>query len=182
MGSLFSYAARPTCRPKRSSLKCNEGPTTPRGASSVNCSGYYSAQMTATDMNNLYDSAAETTVATVCFKANGTPEISVGTAQHRVIIARREESAEIVASTLDASLGARELEAFLESLSQVVRARGGFTAAARKTGLNRTSLYAILSSSGNPMLSTLVALLSAAGLRLSVEPLDELREAQRTDS
>ena len=83
-------------------------------------------------------------------KANGTPEISVETAQDRVIIARREESAEIVASTLDAALGARELEAFLDSLSQVVRARGGFTVAARKTGLNRTSLYAILSSSANP--------------------------------
>ena len=106
----------------------------------------------------------------------------MGTAQHRVIVARREESAEIVASTLDAALGARELEAFLESLNQVVRARGGFTAAARKTGLNRTALYGILSSSGNPTLSTSVALLSVAGLRLSVEPLDELRVIQRTDS
>ena len=104
------------------------------------------------------------------------------TAQHRVIIAQREESAEIVASTLDAALSARELEAFLESLNQVVKARGGFTAAARKTGLNRTGLYAILSSSGNPTLSTLVALLSVAGLRLAVEPLDELRVAKRTDS
>ena len=39
---------------------------------------------------------------------------------------------------------------------------------------NRTALYSILSSSGNPTLSTLVILLSAVGLRLAVEPLRDL--------
>jgi hypothetical protein len=85
-------------------LRCNEGPPQPREASLGELdakaaehealakayaelgylkgqawldrgSGYYSAQVTASDMNNLYDTAAKTKVATVCFKANDTPEI-----------------------------------------------------------------------------------------------------------
>ena len=79
--------------------------------------------------------------------------------------------AQMAASELDAALSEGEIELFLLSLQKVIRAGGGYAAVARKTGLNRTALYKILSSTGNPTLSTLIALLPLAGLRLSVEPL-----------
>jgi len=89
-------------------------------------------------------------------------------------MARQAEFAQIAARRLDAALSEGDIEAFLQSLQKVIRARVGFTAVARNTGLNRTALYSILSSSGNPTLSTLVILLSAVGLRLAVEPLRDL--------
>src|SRR3954447_5829177 len=79
--------------------------------------------------------------------------------------------ARMAANELDAALSEGEIELFLLSLRKVIRAGGGYVAVARKTGLNRTALYKILSSTGNPKLSTLIALLPLAGLRLSVEPL-----------
>lgn len=46
----------------------------------------------------------------------------------------------------------------------------GMTELARRTGLNRETLYRTLSESGNPRLDTLGAILDAFGLRLSVQP------------
>ena len=80
-------------------------------------------------------------------------------------------SAHTAASRLDAALKDSEPQAFMVTLKEVIRARGGFTATARKTGLNRTALYKIVSANGNPGLNTLVVLLSVVGLRLSVKPL-----------
>ena len=79
---------------------------------------------------------------------------------------------ELAASTLDAALVQSNTRLFMAALTKVIRARGGFTRTARSTGLNRTGLYHILSELGNPSLSTLVAVLSAASLRLSVVPAD----------
>ena len=98
---------------------------------------------------------------------------SLGTAQSPASIARRAEFAQIAVTTLDAALSEGDIEAFLWSLQRVLRAQVGFTTVARNTGLNRTALYNILSSSGNPTLSTLVVLLSVVGLRLAVEPLGD---------
>jgi probable addiction module antidote protein len=50
----------------------------------------------------------------------------------------------------------------------------GMAAIAAKTGLSRESLYRALSPKGNPKLSTLVEVLAALGLRLSVVPLVEV--------
>ena len=63
------------------------------------------------------------------------------TVQNTTSTARRAEFQQIAARTLDAALSERELEAFAQLLKEVVRARGGFSAVARKTGLNRTALY-----------------------------------------
>ena len=98
---------------------------------------------------------------------------SLGTAQSPASMARQAEFAQIAARRLDAALSEGDIEAFLLSLQKVIRAGGGYGAVARKTGLNRTALYKIASSSGNPTLSTLIALLFLAGLRLSVEPLSD---------
>ena len=96
----------------------------------------------------------------------------MGTVQNTASTARRAEFQQIAARTLDAALSERELEAFVQLLKEVVKARGGFSAVARKTGLNRTALYRTLSAGGDPRL-TLIVLLPVVGLRLAVEPLDK---------
>jgi probable addiction module antidote protein len=58
-------------------------------------------------------------------------------------------------------------EEMLLALRDVCEARG-MSNLARKTKINRKSLYVALSPKGNPTLATLLSLLSHSGLRLSV--------------
>jgi probable addiction module antidote protein len=83
----------------------------------------------------------------------------------------RAMSAQLAARRLDTALEQNDMRLFMMTLKEVIRTRGGFTTTARKTGLNRTALYKIVSVQGNPVLSTLVLLLSVVGLRLAVAPL-----------
>jgi probable addiction module antidote protein len=82
-------------------------------------------------------------------------------------------SAELAASRLDAHFKANDLTSFLQQLSSVIRACGGYTAAARAAGINRTGLYKMVSPQGNPELNTIVAVLTALGLRLSIQPTEQ---------
>src|SRR3989304_3457830 len=56
----------------------------------------------------------------------------------------------------------------LIALRNVAEARGGMAKIAKESGVPRESLYRALSKRGNPRLSTLAAVLKAAGLKLSV--------------
>ena len=58
----------------------------------------------------------------------------------------------------------------LHALRNVVEAHGGIARIFERTDLNREALYRTLSKRGNPKLKSLVAILSANGLRLSVRP------------
>ncbi len=58
-------------------------------------------------------------------------------------------------------------EALLIALRHVAQAQG-MNEVASKAGIQRESLYRVLSPKGNPTLSTLLAVLGAAGLRFSV--------------
>lgn len=58
-------------------------------------------------------------------------------------------------------------EAFLLALRDVAQARG-ISQLARDTNLQRENLYTMLSARGNPVLSSLTAILDALDLRLSV--------------
>lgn len=58
----------------------------------------------------------------------------------------------------------------LSSGTTVAEAHGGMTALSRKTKLNRESLYKMLSENGNPDIRSILILLQAMGLRLSMEP------------
>ncbi len=61
-------------------------------------------------------------------------------------------------------------ELFLLALRNVAEARGiGMSQLARDANLNREGLYTMLSKQGNPELGSLTAVLSALGLKLSVE-------------
>lgn len=58
-------------------------------------------------------------------------------------------------------------EALLLALRQVAEAQG-MAQVAERAGIQRESLYKALSPKGNPTLKTLLAVLAAAGLKLSV--------------
>ncbi|WP_283745745.1 addiction module antidote protein [Sideroxydans sp. CL21] len=58
----------------------------------------------------------------------------------------------------------------LLALRTVAEAYGGLGAVAAEAGISRESLYRTLSANGNPTLKTLLAVLKAVGMKLSVEP------------
>ena len=60
-------------------------------------------------------------------------------------------------------------EELLLGLRRIAEAQG-MSRVAEAAGLSRESLYRSLSAAGNPRLSTLVAVLRVAGLKLSVQP------------
>jgi DNA-binding phage protein len=59
------------------------------------------------------------------------------------------------------------------ALRQVAQAQGGIAKIARKAKLTREATYKMLSTSGNPELRSLRALLAAAGLRIAVRPVEK---------
>ena len=61
------------------------------------------------------------------------------------------------------------LEAFLLALRHVAEAQGGLGVLAKKTHLNRESLYKTLSERGNPKLHTIGQLLRALGFEFSIK-------------
>ena len=74
------------------------------------------------------------------------------------------------AAYLNAALEDGDNEVFLLALRNVADARvGGMSKLAEATGLNRESLYRMLSENGNPELNSLSRLLQALGLKLAVE-------------
>jgi len=82
-----------------------------------------------------------------------------------------QEATEYLKISLEEYEEDSNLEAFLLALRTVVEAQGGMTEFARKTALNRQSLYKTLSKDGNPRLQTLHTILHALGLKLSLEPI-----------
>lgn len=87
-----------------------------------------------------------------------------------VIELLREDPAfadEYLAASLEAIDEPGGKEALLAALRQVAEAQGMATVAQR-AGIQREGLYRALSPKGNPTLKTLLAILGAAGLRLSV--------------
>ena len=60
-------------------------------------------------------------------------------------------------------------QVLLIALRQIAEARGGLAKVAKAAGIERESLYRALSVRGNPRLSTIVGIMKAVGLRLTVE-------------
>ncbi len=63
-----------------------------------------------------------------------------------------------------------DTDAIRDAVGQVARLRG-MPAIASATKLNRESLYRALGSSGNPEFTTVIKVMKALGLRLSVLPI-----------
>ena len=72
------------------------------------------------------------------------------------------------AAYLNAALEDGAQDVFLLALRDIAEAKG-MSRLSRRAKLNRESLYRMLSSKGNPQLSSLEAILESAGLRLAVE-------------
>lgn len=77
---------------------------------------------------------------------------------------------ELAIEYLNAALAAGDQAAFMLALRNVAKARGGVSAMARETGMNRVALSRALSESGNPELRSLTKILQASGLKLVVAP------------
>ena len=71
---------------------------------------------------------------------------------------------------LNAALEAGDKKAFLLALRNVIKARGGMMQFARRTKINRVSLYKMLSEKGNPGFENILFLLHAAGVKLQAAP------------
>ena len=85
------------------------------------------------------------------------------------IIARLRARPKLAEAYIQASIEAGDQAALLVALRTVAEARGGMSVIAGKTGLKRESVSRALSATGNPRLSSLTAILSAAGLQMSVK-------------
>ncbi len=63
----------------------------------------------------------------------------------------------------------------LLALRDVAEAYGGLGMVAQQAGISREALYRSLSPKGNPTLKTLLAVLKTVGMRLSVEPENQIQ-------
>ena len=71
------------------------------------------------------------------------------------------------AEYVNAAVEENDLDTFLLALRDVAEAQG-MSAISRRAKLNRVSVYKMLSRHGNPQFASVLHLLHAAGLRLSV--------------
>lgn len=74
-----------------------------------------------------------------------------------------------VVAYLNTALEDGDPAVLLEALRNVARAKGGVGALAKAAGVSRESLYRTLSRRGNPKIDTVMALLRAMGLKLTVD-------------
>lgn len=73
------------------------------------------------------------------------------------------------AAYLNAAIEEGDRELFLLALRNIAEAQGGISAIAEKAHLNRENLYRMLSKRGNPEIKSLMTLLRAMGLALTVK-------------
>lgn len=69
---------------------------------------------------------------------------------------------------LEAAMEGNDPKHIASALGDIARSKG-MSEVARKAGLGRQALYNALSENGNPTLETLMAVLGALGLQLSVQ-------------
>ena len=91
------------------------------------------------------------------------------TVSHRArLVSELRADAKLASSYLNAAAEENDRRIYLTALRTIAEARG-MAKVAKAAGVPRESLYRALSSSGTPRLSTLHAILKAAGLKLAVE-------------
>ena len=79
------------------------------------------------------------------------------------------DSEEVIIEYLKAALEENDPEFFVKAIGNVARARG-MTAIALETQLGRTGLYKAFSGERNPRIDTVMKVLDALGIRLTVGP------------
>jgi len=85
------------------------------------------------------------------------------------LIAELKESPEFLEEYLKAAMeDVEEPKVLLHVLRQIAEAKGGIGKIAKKTGIERESLYRALSEKGNPRFTTLYSILKAMDMKLSL--------------
>ena len=79
------------------------------------------------------------------------------------------DSEEAIAAYLDAVFEDGDPKLIAAAIGDVARARG-MSEIAEKSGLSRESLYQALSSDGNPEMATVLKVMRALGMRVSIAP------------
>ena len=92
------------------------------------------------------------------------------TVSHQKFLLHLLRNPEEASAYLNAALEAGDRRAFCLALKNVLDAQGGLSQFARKTQLNRVSLYQMLSKKGNPGFDNILRLLQSAGVRFQVAP------------
>lgn len=82
------------------------------------------------------------------------------------------DSEEMIFAYMNAALEDGDPALFSAALGDIAKARG-MTAIAKETGLSRESLYRALSGDGNPEFATVIKVMKALGLQISVEPAEK---------
>jgi len=77
------------------------------------------------------------------------------------------DSEEMIFAYVNAAMEEGDPALFAAALGDIARARG-MTEIARKAGMSRESLYRALSGDGNPELATVMKVMKALGLRMTV--------------
>jgi len=80
----------------------------------------------------------------------------------------QKEGPAFALSYLNSSLEEDDVRIFLIALKRVIEAYGGIGTLAKKTSLNRTSLYTLLSKKGNPELKTVGNILDKLGFKFVI--------------
>ena len=87
-----------------------------------------------------------------------------------VMVKKLRERPRFAAEYLKAAMeDTDEPEVLLIALRHIAEARGGLAKVAKAAGIERESLYRALSAHGNPRLSTIMGVMKAVGLKLTVE-------------
>lgn len=79
------------------------------------------------------------------------------------------ETSEDILYYLEAAMEGNDAKHIASALGDVARSKG-MSEIAKKSGLGRQALYRALSEDGNPTLETLLGVLDALGLQLTVQP------------
>ena len=82
--------------------------------------------------------------------------------------ARHLETEDDILVYLEVAMEGNDPAHIASALGDVARSKG-MSEIARKAGLGRQALYSSLSESGNPTLETLIGVLNALGLQLTVQ-------------
>jgi probable addiction module antidote protein len=79
------------------------------------------------------------------------------------------ETDDDIAFYIREAIATDDIDAIVRAIGVVAKTRG-MSQIAKETGLSRESLYKALSGDGHPQFDTILLVLKALGLRLSVEP------------
>lgn len=91
--------------------------------------------------------------------------------QYDVVAARLyEKNPQLASDMLNECLLEGAIDEFLIALRHIAQAHGGLSSLSRECGLHEKTLYKTLSKTGNPSLKTLMGVIRAIGMRITLAP------------